>query len=247
MTATGEGPPLLVVHGASASHRSWDALTPFLARDFTVLAVARRGRPPSGDAADYDLRREFEDLAACVDAIGAPARVLGHSSGGLCALEAALLNARIDRLVLYEPAMGLPTDPRELVRDIDALIAADRPEEALLTFLKRATSTSEATIQRLRASAGWDDRVAAVGTIPRELIALHGYRFDPRRFHALRVPTLLVRGEKSTRRSEEVADALARAIPRAQLLVLRDQAHTAHLDAPGFVADAVLGFLLDES
>lgn len=246
MTATGDGPPLLAVHGASASHHSWASLTPLLAPSFTVFAVARRGHPPSGDAAAYTLRREFEDIAACVHAIDAPTRVLGHSSGGLCTLEAALESPGIDRIVLYEPALGLSGDPSDLVRELDALIADGRREDALLTFLTRATSTSDDTIQRLRSSAGWDDRVAAVATVPRELTALHEYRFDPRRVAELRVPTLLVRGSRSAPRSAEVADRLARVITTAEIAVLPDQAHTAHLDAPATLADTILDFLRAE-
>ncbi len=135
MTVAGEGPPLLLVHGASATHRSWDGVTPFLAHEFEVFAMARRGRPPSGDANEYALLLEVQDVIACVNAIGASTRVLGHSSGGLCALEAARSTSKIERLVTYEPAMGLASDPTPLLRDLEALLAEGRDEEALLTFL----------------------------------------------------------------------------------------------------------------
>ena len=73
-----------------------------LERQFTVYAMDRRGRGGSGDSADYELRREAEDVAAVIDSIGGCVNVLGHSHGALCALEAALLTAQLRRLILYE-------------------------------------------------------------------------------------------------------------------------------------------------
>src|SRR5712692_2003132 len=70
---------------------------------FTVWTLDRRGRGASGDATAYALERECEDIAAVIDAIGGAVHVLGHSFGGLCALEAALLTPHLGRLILYEP------------------------------------------------------------------------------------------------------------------------------------------------
>jgi pimeloyl-ACP methyl ester carboxylesterase len=104
---TGEGPPLVLVHGTSADHTRWDPVLPALEEHFTVYAVDRRGRGESGDAAEYPLEREVEDVVAVVDSIGAPASLLGHSYGAICSLEASRLSARVRRFVLYEPP--LPT------------------------------------------------------------------------------------------------------------------------------------------
>lgn len=58
----------------------------------------RRGRGASGDAPDYHLAREFEDVAAVVDAVaeasGSAVDVYGHSFGGLCAFGGATLTSR---------------------------------------------------------------------------------------------------------------------------------------------------------
>ena len=101
---TGEGPPLVLVHGAVADHRRWRPLLPYLEPHATVHALDRRGRGASGDAPGYELAREFEDVAAVVDAVaaasGSPVDVYGHSFGGLCAYGAATLTAMVGRLVL---------------------------------------------------------------------------------------------------------------------------------------------------
>src|SRR5687768_11532650 len=80
---SGEGPPLVLVHGTTADHTRWRPLLPYLEPHATVHALDRRGRGASGDAPDYGVAREFEDVAAVVDAVaeaaGSAVDVLGHS------------------------------------------------------------------------------------------------------------------------------------------------------------------------
>ena len=84
----GRGPPLVLVHGTTADHTRWDPLRPDFEEHFTVYAIDRRGRGGSGDAAHYELEREFEDVATVVESIDEPVNLLGHSHGALCSLEA---------------------------------------------------------------------------------------------------------------------------------------------------------------
>lgn len=102
----GTGPPLVLVHGTPADHTRWRPLLPFLEPHFTVHALDRRGRGASTDSTDYALEREFEDVAAVVDAVaassGRPVCVYGHSHGGIVAFGAATITSNIDKLVLYE-------------------------------------------------------------------------------------------------------------------------------------------------
>jgi pimeloyl-ACP methyl ester carboxylesterase len=41
---SGEGPPLVLVHGTAADHGRWRPVLPALEERFTVYAVDRRGR-----------------------------------------------------------------------------------------------------------------------------------------------------------------------------------------------------------
>jgi pimeloyl-ACP methyl ester carboxylesterase len=84
---SGQGPPLVLVHGTSADHSRWAGVLPLLDERATVYAVDRRGRGSSGDAEPYAFEQEFDDVAAVVDAVaeaeGAPVSVLGHSMGAM--------------------------------------------------------------------------------------------------------------------------------------------------------------------
>jgi pimeloyl-ACP methyl ester carboxylesterase len=97
---SGAGAPLLLVHGATGDHLTWTPVLPALERHFSVYTMDRRGRGESGDGNTYAIEREFEDIAAVVDAIGGAVDVLGSSFGATCALEATRLIANIRRLIL---------------------------------------------------------------------------------------------------------------------------------------------------
>lgn len=103
---TGSGPPLVLLHGgATTDHMTWNltGVGPALSEQHTVYAIDGRGRGESGDADEYTLEREFEDVVAVVESIDEPVTLLGHSSGALMSLEAALRTGNLRKLILYEP------------------------------------------------------------------------------------------------------------------------------------------------
>lgn len=157
----GDGPPLLLVHGATASHRRWDGLRPHLEPHATVHAVDRRGRGASGDGPVYAIEREYEDVAAVVDAVaaasGSPVDVLGHSFGGVVSFGAALLTDNVRSLMLYE---GWPAPnphgmalPRVVVDGIRSRLEQGQPEDALVLFLREVVTMPEAELSMYRDAA----------------------------------------------------------------------------------------------
>ena len=81
----GQGPPLMMVHGAGSGRSSLDLVRPHLEPRLTVWALDRRGRGDSEDANRYALELEVEDVAAAVRAAGPATLLFGHSYGGLLA------------------------------------------------------------------------------------------------------------------------------------------------------------------
>ena len=97
---TGQGSPLVLVHGATADHTTWRTSGPLLAARHTLYPIDRRDRALSGlsrPGEPYEIDREFEDLVAVVDAAADVARepvdVVGHSYGGRIGLGAASTTA----------------------------------------------------------------------------------------------------------------------------------------------------------
>lgn len=80
---TGDGPPVVLVHGITDSSADWAPVDERLAADHTVVAVDLRGHGDSGDAEDYSALAMANDVAAVVAATGIDAPLLiGHSLGG---------------------------------------------------------------------------------------------------------------------------------------------------------------------
>lgn len=110
----GSGAPVIVVPGALSTASDYFRFASALAKDFTVHVMERRGRGRSGpQGGEYGIDREREDLIAVQAATGATLLV-GHSFGGLIALESARDHPVFDRIVLYEPGVSIdgsiPTD-----------------------------------------------------------------------------------------------------------------------------------------
>jgi len=245
---SGASAPLVLVHGTGGAHGRWIPILPALEKHFTVFAVDRRGRGESGDGQGYAIEREFEDVAAVVDSIGGEVNLLGHSYGGICSLEAALLTPNLRRLVLYEPPLplpGVPIYPEGTIERLQALLdAGDRPG-VILTFMREVVRMPAHELELFQASPAFPARVAAAHTLPRELRAHEAYRFEPERFKNLNVPTLLLLGGDSPPFFKAAIDALHAALPNNHVVVLPGQQHIAIDTAPDLFAQEVLEFLLN--
>ena len=240
---SGTGRPLVLVHGTSVERFSFRFVEPLLTDRFTLCAVDRRGRGDSGDSMNgYAIEQEFADIAAVVDSLAEPADLLGHSYGATIALGAAPLARNLRRLILYEPAPGVPTVDPDLLARLDALLAGGRREQLLSVFLTEVGLDPDA-LERLRASPIWEPRVAAAHTIPRELRAEESYRPDPDAFASLAVPALLLLGTESPQWAKKGTEVVQAVLPDSRVAALEGQGHLALMTAPELVTDEITGFL----
>jgi pimeloyl-ACP methyl ester carboxylesterase len=227
---TGEGPPLVLVHGTAADHSRWRPVLPAFEERFTVYAVDRRGRGGSGDSDDYAIEREFEDIAAAIDSLGEPANLLGHSYGALCALEAALLTQNVRRLVLYDPGIELAGEeiyPPEVIERLEALLEAGDLDGVVATTMREVAGLPPEVVEHMRSQPVWQARVAAAHTIPRELRAVKAYRLDPERFGELEVPTLVLSGGESPAALRKAAEVVEETLPDSRIVTMPGQGHAA--------------------
>lgn len=244
---SGDGPPLLLIHGAVADHTTtWRSVLANLERSFTVHAMDRRGRGASGDNQPYALEREVEDVLAVLDELGAGVNVLGHSHGALCALEAARLTDKLARLVLYEgvPLRGSDDFRPGVIDSLEAKLAAGDIEGVLMSLLCDVAEMSEKDVEQLREQReAWAVRLGNARTVPRELRAYERYTFEAERFGRMQTPTLLLVGGDSPARELENARIIAAALPDARVAVLAGQQHTAMHSASEVFVDEVVRFL----
>lgn len=249
---SGEGPPLILVHGTAADHLTWEPVLPELQKHFTVYAIDRRGRGESGDGdgSAYDIEREFEDVVAVTDSIGGTVDLLGHSYGAVCALEGALRSDRIRRLILYEGGFPVPEGtqlyPPDVLDSIRSSLKTGDREVALTTFYRDMVLMSPEELEMVRSLPVWPARVALAPTIPREIHAWESYvsNFDPAKLGNLRTPTLLLLGGDSPELEKAAAEALDVALPDSRIVVMPHQAHVAYRTALDLFVREVMQFLM---
>jgi pimeloyl-ACP methyl ester carboxylesterase len=220
---------------------------PALEERFTVVAMDRRGRGCSGDANDYAIEREYEDVVAVIEWAGDEVSVIGHSYGGICALEAALLTDRIDKLVLYEAPMGFLASPPHVVQRLHELLEAGRRDELLAFFMQEVAGLPPEQVELLRSLPAWEARLAAAGTIPREERASRDYVFDADRFAGVDVPTLFLEGGDSPDPFKAAGEAVRAALPDCRVVVMPGQRHAAMDTGTDLFNREVLGFLTTDA
>ena len=241
----GRGSHLVLVHGSFVDSLGWERVRPRLEQHFTVTRIDRRGRGGSGDSREYAIEREFEDVVAVVNAVGAPVLLFGHSFGAVCALGAAMRTDELAGLVLYEPPplkCESLTSP-ELLERLERLLASGDREGVVRTFLAEAPRISPNEIEMLASAPTWPGRIAAAHTLPRELRSLEAYRL-PDQIGKLSTPVLLLLGGDSPAVFGRANANLEKLLPNSRSVVMPGQKHIAMDTAPDLLVGAVLDFWL---
>lgn len=218
------------LHGAGLSGDTWHPLTAHLPR-------ARTPDLPGHGAAPLVHPPRVERFAELLSpTLPAGAVVIGHSMGGMVALElAARWRDRIGALVMIE---AVPTIRDRLSGRINAAIARSifaRIPPAWLSRLAGIGQT-EATAAELRRQLRQTDR----GRVAAALEAASLYDGRPH-LAGVAVPSLVIIGRRD-RATHRGATLMADTIPGAELTML-DGGHMLHTDTPGAVLETIEGFL----
>ncbi|HEV7594624.1 MAG TPA: alpha/beta fold hydrolase, partial [Gemmatimonadaceae bacterium] len=242
----GAGPTLILVHGGIGDRTRWTPMFPLLSSHFTVCAMDRRGHGLSGDSPDYNLQKEAEDVVAVVESQRGTVFVLGHSYGGVSALEAAVLTPRISKLILYEPPVQESVEHDLAVAGkMQRMINEGAREEAVVAFLTEVVHVSPSEVAAMKARPAWAQLVSTIDGQLRQMYALAAYRFDPARMVNVQAPTLLLLGGNTTSPYiKQAIDTLETSLPNAKRVVLQGQQHNAMDMGRDVLATAIITFLL---
>lgn len=242
---SGNGPALILVDGALCS-RSFGpsaSLAPLLAPHFTVYRYDRRGRGQSGDMLPYAREREIEDIAALIREAGEPAFLLGLSSGGALALEAAASGIDIRKVAAYEPPyVGQNGNPggADHERRLQELVAAGHRSGAVTYFMRSMVQVPAPFVLMMRLMPWvWRQLKAVAHTLPYDAAVMSEFKVPRARLRSISVPVLAMHGSRTDARLKLAAQEVAEAVPGATHRVLAGQTHNVK---PGVLVPAVVEF-----
>jgi pimeloyl-ACP methyl ester carboxylesterase len=244
--SSGDGPPLVFVHGSNGGLDSWSAVGDVLP-GHRIVRYARRNHPPSspGDGVN-SFAVEAADLLAVLGSLPSRAHVVGGSYGATVALHAARTDdSNMASLALFEPPLLLSGPHlRPILSEFRKLCAARCFGAALTLFLREVARVPD-TVLAAGPPVPQDRAVAepAARAALGDLEAMAADTTDVSRWSTISVPVLLMGGGLSWPPLPEGMDLLAGALPHASRLVLADQSHFATITAPSSLAAAMREFI----
>jgi pimeloyl-ACP methyl ester carboxylesterase len=224
----GEGPPVILVCGASVDRSSNAPVANLLADRFLVFNYDRRGRGPSGDTSPYSVAREVEDIDALIDAAGGSAFLYGTSSGASLILEAAASGVSITKAALWEPPYIIDPErrpPADAARTYEELVSSGRRGDAVEFFMVNVVGMPAEFAAQSRTQPWWAATEALAHTLAYDATIMGDYSLPVDRAALVTVPTLVMAGGASFPFMRETAEALAKALPHGATRTLEGQTH----------------------
>jgi pimeloyl-ACP methyl ester carboxylesterase len=235
----GAGPVVLVLHPGLDDGRSWGKVAAQLSRQFRVIRIVRRHyRLDLPSTGRYRIGSEVEDVLAIAGLLAEPMVIVGHSSGGVVALEALVASpGSFAGAVLFEPPVATgPADPAACdgLARARAAVAEGQAGRAAQIFVRDVVGLPALAAAALRPIVAASPRLR--GLVPRQTSDLGGVGVRLDSYARISVPTVLLGAERSPAHLGQALGALAAVIPDAEHIVLAGRDHMAHRKAPGEVA-----------
>src|SRR5262245_12668619 len=237
---SGTGEPVVLVHGSGADYRTWRRQVESPPRGFRLIAISLRHYYPErwdGKGDKFSEDQHAEDLGRFIETLAVgPVFLVAHSSGGRVAVKTAQKRPMlVKKLVLMEGLFNalLPESAsedgepqigavRKAVRarfeqgDIDGGLELWVDRDTPGTWARRG----EEERQRSRDNA-WT-LIARESGKPVTCADLGG----------LKMPVLLLQGEKTPRRYASIVDATHKCLPSAERATIPEAGHSMHAMNP---------------
>jgi len=240
------GTPVILLHGLSDSHRSYDLMQPHLPGAWRVFSITMRGHGLSDKpAGGYAMQNFAEDVAAFLDHVGIERAVLvGHSMSSAIALQtAAAYPSRVSGTVLIGAFAHFRDTP-----------AMKELELAVANFTD--TCGGEFALAFQESTLANQIPQSFLDTVVNETLCMPGHAwrgavqglidFEPcdaaRRCQA---PAAIIWGDRDAYCPRSDQRELRDALTSARLFTLRDVGHAVHWERPEAVATILRAFVAE--
>ncbi len=247
---TGDGHPVVVLHGHALDHRAWRYQVEAISQTYTVVTFDMRGHGKSeAPATGYLTQHYSRDLYALVRHLGmTKPSIVGHSMGGNIAIDYALthpdaittltvVDSGLDGFERDEAFLAKMKKRREVMRREgigDKLIGASLRSDAF-AGVRHKPELMQLSREMLSGwtGASWKDAT----------VYPHPEKWAMERLQDINVPTLVVVGERDGGRFQRIANLLASKICVVRKATLANVGHMPQLEDPEAFNDTLLDFL----
>jgi esterase len=245
---TGQGAPLIILHGLFGSADNWFSIAKELESDFTLYLIDLRnhGDSPHSDEWDYDvMAKDINEFIE--DQKIEAAFLMGHSMGGKTAMNFAMkYPEKVSKLIVADIAPRYyPLHHQHILEGlnavpIDSLKSRKEADDVLSQYI-----TIPGIRQFLLKSLGRGDDGGFVWKINlsviTEKIANVGTALESNT--TFEKPTLFMGGEKSDYIRSEDKEEIDRLFPNSHIIYIKNAGHWLHAEQPAAVVETVKAFL----
>lgn len=245
---SGEGKPLIILHGLFGSLDNWQTHARKLSEYFKVILVDQRnhGHSPWSDELSYELMAT--DLAELMDDLGIEkAYLLGHSMGGKTVMQfTEKYPERVEKLIVADIGFKqYPLHHQQIIAGMDAISATERNSRSAAEQLLSEYVQDAGTRQFIMKNLYWVDKTQLgwrfnLEVLKREMRNILGEISLTECW----IPTLFIRGGKSNYIVDNDISDIEEKYPDMQMVTIENAGHWVHAEAPEVFMNAVLEFLL---
>ncbi len=256
--SAGSGEPVILLHGGQGDYRSWEPHMAELSRHYRVISYSRRYHFPNQNpqtATDHSAKTEAADLRALIKALRlGRVNLVGTSMGAATALTLAIDNPRmVRRLIIAEPPIlalakrfpegdALYQDFMTRIHDPAGAAFAAGDDEGAMRFLVDGFAMPgrfdalppEARLGVMQNSAFFKMMARSADPFP---------DIPRARLRELRMPVLVITGEKTVAIHRRIDEELSRLIPRARSAMIPAAGHGSPRENPRAFTEVVDNFL----
>ncbi len=240
--------PVVFVHGFPFDHYMWKEQLDELSSNFYCISFDIRGLGESsaGDG-QYTMELLVDDLFTIINELQISQSILcGLSMGGYIALRAVeKMEGRFKGLILCDTKSGADSDEGKLKRaEGIKKINEEGLDNFIPGFIKNCFSGQFKKVKKTKYMEIVD---RALGFDPMGvkgcLLAMAGRTDTTSYLSKIKIPTLILCGEKDELTTPNIMKGMADKISNSEFYIVPDSGHIISIESPGFVNDKILNFL----
>ncbi|RNC28520.1 MAG: 3-oxoadipate enol-lactonase 2 [Candidatus Dichloromethanomonas elyunquensis] len=238
-TESGEGEPVICIHGNGASRVSWRHFVPEASKNFRVIVYELRGTGESETIGNprqtFTIKDHAEDLAAIMDVLGLKkAAIVAQAFGAFISMQfAALYPERVSAMVVHctsarvegKTRQGLPkwAEIVEKEGNFDSLL-----DEAMVRWFTDSFKNAHPEVVDLyrkmyAANPAMGYAANCRGIVEYDIVD---------QLHKIKCPTLVIAGESDASTPVKDSELVVSKIPNSELVLVKDASHAVSEEQP---------------